>query len=181
MSQIIIGLCGLAGSGKSTAASMLSQERGFARRPFAYQLKSMLGMLGVPREILDGSREDKEKPLDCLGGRTARHAMQTLGTEWGRNCMRDDFWVYLWLRKVEHFPRIVADDVRFPNESDTIRKLGGKVIRIERTGAGDRINPGHASEAIHLIPVDAVIKNDGTRDDLLVALDRCLAAWKIAA
>lgn len=170
MSQIVIGLCGLAGSGKSTAARLLSRELGFARRPFAYQLKAMLSALGVDREVLDGPREMKEVPLECLGGITARHAMQTLGTEWGRQCMRPDFWIHQWSRGVAHFNRVVADDVRFQNEADAIRALGGTVYRIDRRGSGDRINPEHASEAIHLIPVDGVIQNDGTEVDLLASL-----------
>lgn len=166
----IIGLCGLAGSGKSTAARLLSRELNFARRPFAYKLKAMLSALGVDKEILDGSRESKEVPLECLGGITARHAMQTLGTEWGRNCMRDDFWIIQWMREIHRFTNVVADDVRFPNEADLIRSLGGRVYKIERAGSGDRINPGHASEAIHLIRVDGVIENNGSEADLLASL-----------
>jgi hypothetical protein len=39
---------------------------------------------------------------------------------------------------------VVVTDVRFPNEVDAIRALGGKVIRINRGSA--ELSDGHASE-----------------------------------
>jgi hypothetical protein len=159
-----IGLIGYAGSGKSTVADILCREYGYVRRPFAYTLKAMAVTLGIPVEIVEGDAEAKAKPLDILGGRTARHAMQTLGTEWGRMCMGENFWVDRWKAGApKDNPLVVVDDVRFHNEVKAIHDLGGIIVRIERPG----IVPGsHASEQIESLEFDHRIVNDGTKDDL---------------
>lgn len=174
MSSIVVGFSGLAGSGKSTSARLLVRDLGFFPRPFAGPLKGMLSSLGVPHASLYGAREDKEHPLECLGGLSARHAMQTLGTDWGRNCMGKDFWVRQWIREAVSLDRVVADDVRYPNEVDAIRSLGGRVYRIQRDDSGDRVNPRHSSEAVDAIDVDGVIDNNGTEAHLFEALRRLL-------
>lgn len=164
--RLVIGLCGVAGSGKSTAARVLARDHGFARRPFAYPLKSMLATLGFDRGVLDGPSAAKELPLDIFGGRSLREAMQTLGTEWGRHQFGEDFWVRLWMRGVDALGAVVVDDVRFANEADAIRRMGGLVIRIDRDGAGSRVAPSHASEQIAAIRCNAIIPNNGTEAEL---------------
>jgi hypothetical protein len=158
---MLIGLQGLAGSGKSTAARYLTMNHRFERAPFAQTLKRMLVTLGVPHEIVDGDNTAKAQPLDVLNGKSLRHAAQTLGTEWGRNCMGEDFWVNTWARRIEGVPRVVADDVRFPNEVGKIKALGGFVIRLVRPGAGVIGNEKHASENVVNLPYDYTITNDG--------------------
>jgi hypothetical protein len=91
---------------------------------------------------------------------TPRHALQQLGTEWGRGCY-DNVWVDYALRVAadllrnvtrysakngalsggtninERVPQgVVISDVRFINEVDAIRAAGGHVWKIERPGAG---------------------------------------------
>jgi hypothetical protein len=54
--------------------------------------------------------------------------------------------------------KIVFADVRFPNEGDAIRALGGKIIRINRPGVGP-VN-GHTSEtAMDNYPYDVILEN----------------------
>lgn len=171
---MIIGLTGKAGSGKSTAARILSSQMGFCRRPFAYPLKSMLGALGVPRDHLDGNAAIKEMPSILFGGKSLRHAMQTLGTEWGRAQFGEDFWIKMWLRGLADLGDVVADDVRFANESATIKRLGGFIIRIERQGAGATVGANHASENIDAVPHDYTIYNDFAESDLEEALQRVI-------
>lgn len=168
MSALIIGLVGKAGSGKSTAARILSAEMGFSRRPMAYGLKAMLGALGVPSTILDGDIKLKSMPLPVLGGMTFRYAAQTLGTEWGRNYMGQDFWVNTWKASNPAGVDVVADDVRFANEAAALRDLGGIIVRIRRTGAGEvGAAAQHASETEQdAILHDYEIDNSGTVDDL---------------
>lgn len=176
---IVVGLCGLAGAGKSTAARLLVERHDFVRRPFAYPLKSMLAALGVPREVLDGSAEVKETPRDELGGLTARHAMQMLG-DWGRINMHPDFWVRQWQRGAHLSQRFVADDVRYDNEAAAVRAMGGIIIRIERTGAGSVSNPTHSSER-NAVASDWQIRNDGSREDLAWAIDQAMARFGLIA
>lgn len=173
MSQIVIGLCGLSGAGKSTAARILVERYDFVRRPFAYPLKAMLAALGVPREALDGPPEIKEQPCEELGGAILRHAMQMLG-DWGRISMHPDFWVQQWQRGAHLSHRFVADDVRYENEAAAVRALGGIIIRIERTGAGSKSNPTHSSET-GSISSDWQIWNNGSRDELAASLDLVIA------
>jgi hypothetical protein len=165
---VIIGLTGVAGSGKTTIANILVRKHGFTRRPFAYPLKSMIASLGFSRDVLDGPAPGKEVPLDVFGGKTLRHAMQTLGTEWGRAQFGDDFWINMWAQTGKDVPGdIVVDDVRFPNEAKAIQDRGGLVWKLIRAGAGGKTGANHASEAVHQIDEDVTFFNHDTDfDDL---------------
>lgn len=119
-------------------------------------------MTGLTDDQLNGSL--KETPCALLGGKTPRYAMQTLGTEWGRNLIHPDLWVFIWTRyrrsEMRAFPRdrVVADDVRFPNEVDAIHELGGEVWRVHRPGCQ---SDGHESESyVKGLKVDREIMND---------------------
>ena len=87
---VLIGLCGPAGAGKSTAARHLVEHHGFVRRPFAGPLKGMLRTLllgqGVPAGDVERMVDSdlKAVPARALDSRTPRLAMSTLGTEQGR-------------------------------------------------------------------------------------------------
>lgn len=167
---MIIALCGLAGSGKTTAANILVHDFKFARRPFAYALKAMISAgFGIPGAVLDGPREGKEQPLEIFGGKSIRYVMQTLGTEWGRELIDTDLWVRAWERGAAGLPRVVCDDARFPNEELAIRKLGGTIIMLKRFGAGAGDNPGHISEQLMLKP-DVTFYNNFSIDDLRLRL-----------
>ena len=156
MKRRIIGFSGLAGSGKSTAAEFLQKELGFERVRFAGPLKAMLYALGLTAEEIDGSL--KEEPCALLGGKTPRWAMQSIGTEWGRQLIDPNLWIHAWDRAVDALPAhvpVVADDVRFVNEVSAVHARGGLVVRVERDGLsrGD-----HVSETLDL-PFDCVIRN----------------------
>ena len=149
---MIIAISGPAGSGKTALARILCQDHGFTRVRFAGALKAMLLALpGVEPEHVDGSTETKETPLDALGGRTPRHAMQTLGTQWGRGLMGEDFWLRVWRNAVSELPedtKIVVDDLRFDNEASMVRALGGVIVELRRVVDGVEIeySQTHASE-----------------------------------
>ena len=179
--QLVVGLCGLAGSGKSTAARILCHQHRFVRKPFAHCLKQMVAALGVPGDVLDGDREAKEQPRPELLGKTVRHALQTLGTEWGRQHMGEDFWVGLWSLGLQKMPRVVADDVRFPNEQIASQNAGGVLVRIDRPGAGSKVNAKHASENIGALSPDFVVVNDGTPEDLSRKLAEILTAVAVSS
>lgn len=171
MKPRIIGLIGPEGAGKSTAAALLEGQNGYKRVPFAGPLKSMIAALGVDPRHLYGSLEDKAAPLGIFGGKSARHAMQTLGTEWGRNHIGQGFWVAAWMEAVKGIAYVAADDVRFPNEADAIRAMGGMIVCVVRSQDQFNRAPRHASENFAAINPDNIIVNDGSIDDLAAKLD----------
>lgn len=170
-----IGIIGPEGAGKTTAARILECVHGYQRVPFAAPLKRMIEALGVDPKHLYGTPADKAAPLAIFGGKSARHAMQTLGTEWGRVCIGDGFWGDAWEVEADKYSRVVADDVRFPNEAERMRRRGGIVICIVRGAADATRKPRHASEDFLAVPFDHVVVNDGTVEQLADALAHILA------
>lgn len=156
----IIGLSGTIGSGKSYAAAHLDKQFNFRIHKFAKPLKDMLRALGLPEDRIEGPL--RKEPFDMLCGQTPRHAMQTLGTEWGRNMIGADFWVNAW-RATRPSGAIVADDVRFPNEAAEIRRLGGIVVRIFTVEDALNEDEMHASEMLDFEPdVHLFNRKDGS-------------------
>lgn len=142
----VIALTGLAGIGKSTASKYLVEKHGYQLVKLAGPLKDMLRAIGLSEAQIEG--ELKEEPCEWLQGATPRHAMQTLGTQWGRACIGPSFWIELWVRRVNQIiafgGRVVVDDCRFPNEAAEVRSLGGVVWRLVGRGG---IAGAHESEA----------------------------------
>lgn len=150
---VLIGFTGLKGAGKDTAADALVRKFGFLKIGFAEPIKFMLAEIMVRRgcpqseiaDFLDGPRKEERTPY--LMGRTPRHALQTLGTEWGRECISPSMWVDTFARRafacLSAGDSVVVADVRFPNEAAIIRELGGKVYRVNRPGL---VADAHASE-----------------------------------
>ncbi|RWO20632.1 deoxynucleotide monophosphate kinase [Mesorhizobium sp.] len=172
---LVVAISGVAGSGKSTAAQHLVDIHGYTRVRFAGPLKDMMTALGFTKDDTDG--EAKERPHELLCGKTRRHAMQTLGTEWGRKCIGEDFWVGLWRRAADDViasgGRVVVDDCRFPNEAVTVRRIGGDIYRI--VGRGGLVG-GHESERMDFIP-DVVIENTSDILALWSKVDEALTRW----
>jgi len=146
----LIILTGKAGAGKSTAANYLAQHHGYEIVKFAAPLKNMLRAIGLTDSEIEG--HNKERPCDLLCGNTPRHAMQTLGTEWGRDCIGEDFWVGVWRAKVKRLlgagVNVVTDDCRFANELAAATELGGVRVHIEvdSTTVSHSTFDGHSSE-----------------------------------
>ena len=167
---MLIGLSGRAGSGKDTAASVLVSEGGFRLVRLAGALKDMLRSLlayqGVGDELREALVEGylKEVPSTYLSGRSPRYAMQTLGTQWGRQLIDEDFWTTASRNRIANLLAegidVVVPDVRVPSEVGMIRSMGGKVFRVARMEASDKAVE-HESEI--LPPYDVEIRNDGSQ------------------
>ncbi|MBP2232561.1 hypothetical protein J2847_005890 [Azospirillum agricola] len=172
MRSLVLGLSGLAGSGKSTVANRLVERWGFRREKFSGPLKDMMRGLGLTEREIEGDR--KEQPCDLLCGATPRWAMQALGTEWGRVQIHPDLWVSAWAKRAGQ-GLVVADDVRFVNECSAVRALGGFVIRVERPGI---VSGVHLSEQeMSRIGPDCTFQNDGSIADLIAATDALAEAF----
>ena len=164
----VIGLCGLIGVGKTTVAEHLVKHHGYARVRFAGPLKDMARVLLSERQI-DGDL--KEAPSAIIGGKTPRQFMQLLGTEFGRQMIDEDLWINAWKSRAFSLERVVADDVRYPNEVEALKSAGGFLIHIARAGV---VQQGHASETQKLA-WDVNVVNDTTVPPFLAAIDALLS------
>ena len=182
MTPQLIGLYSSAPqSGKSLVAKYLNEAYGYTVVPFASTLKEMLiPMLTAygysEREARHYVYEEKQHRLPYLGV-TVRHLLQTLGTEWGRQCVHPHLWTECWKRRSRKYAYVVVDDVRFPNEAELIRGARGtdqgQLWVVRRPGAS--VGPAHASEgSLDGWVFDQILSNSGTIDELHTLIDKIL-------
>jgi hypothetical protein len=163
MKSLLIGLVGPKGVGKTTIAKRLVKAHGEYEGTvisFADPMRKMVSVgLGIPVEVLRDEKL-KEQVYEPYGV-SPRHIMQTLGTEWGRTHISQDLWVRAWREtamSVDHDGYlIVVDDVRFENEAQMIRDLGGTLVRLVRENIQYADN--HASEGGYRIKCDLSFEN----------------------
>lgn len=130
--KILLGIAGKKGSGKTTFAKLVAGELNqlgikSVTISFADTIKNMLSA-GLGWSIDDLEDERFKATPDPFWKITPRHAMQTLGTEWGRNCIADDLWLRCVEKKIiDQVPIrsvVIIPDVRFGNEAAFIRSKG---------------------------------------------------------
>ena len=141
---MIIGICGLIGSGKDTAADYLVNFHEFKRESFAASLKdAVAAVFGWDRELLEGrtkqSRDWREQVDTWWATRlniphlTPRWILQNWGTDVLRQHFHDDIWIASVEYKVSQSKdHIVITDCRFPNEIKGLKEQGAKIIWIQR-------------------------------------------------
>jgi hypothetical protein len=168
---MIIGLTGYAQSGKDTLAGMLIGLHKYDNRAFADPIRKLL--YETNPLVKDGYRV--KGIVDAYGWDKAkvefpelRSLLQTLGVG-ARTVFDDQFWVAQGLAGLSAGDKIVITDVRFPNEADAIKALGGQVWRVRRLGI-KAVN-GHVSEtAMDGYKVDQIFINNGSVGDLMALL-----------
>lgn len=177
---MIIGLMGYAGAGKSEVARHLCERHGFVAphigRPLKQMLAALLREIGYDEativRFVDG---DLKREVIPELGITSTAAQQTLGAEWGRDCVGADFWLSLWLTKVDRVisdgGHVVQESVRFANEVEALRQRGALLVEVRRPGVGPISD--HPSEVLPGV-ADFVIDNDGTIADLGNAIAQSL-------
>ncbi len=156
---MIIGVAGLAGSGKSEIGKIL-REHGWYKTAFAETLKEAAGLIyDLDYEQLYGNLKET---IDLRYELSPRFIMQRFGTEVVRS-IHPETWVMAVENRITHEPKginWVIDDVRFPNEVEAVHRWGGQVWMVERPGLIG--NKEHASEDTGLIKADLTIHNDGS-------------------
>jgi hypothetical protein len=175
----LIGLTGVAGSGKDTVREILDNTFEYDGIAFADPIRDMLAELLATVGVDHGwmtERNLKEAEIPQLGVSYRRMA-QLLGTEWGRT-LHPDFWLKIAESRIALFKSyeskgVVISDVRFPNEAEWVKAQGGIIWKIIRPGVEPVL--AHASEAlIDTLPYDYVIDNRGSIDDLAIAVGAAL-------
>lgn len=162
--------------------------------------------------LADGNRKEALEKLffwfSSLGHHypelSPRIMLQHLGTEWGRQEIDQNIWIDTLLRTAEKVlegwqydkergfsntrgtppPGVVVSDVRFSNELDRTKAVGGKIIKVTRQSASSKAQKlgisNHLSEAEQLAfgddRFDAVLANEGSLKDLYSAVDIVAAA-----
>lgn len=146
---MIIGVCGLIGSGKGTIGDILVKDYNFQKISFADKLKDAVAELfDWDRELLEGdtveSREWRNQPDDFWTRETGnvvtpRLVLQLFGTECMRNGFYDGIWISFVKKKILENPEInyVITDVRFPNEISLLNEIGGEVWWVRRGNLPD--------------------------------------------
>ena len=141
---MIIGICGFIGSGKDTVADYLVNFHEFRRESFASTLKdAVAAVFGWDRTMLEGrtkeAREWREQVDPWWAERlamptlTPRWVLQYWGTEVCRKSFHDDIWIASLENKLRMSKdNVVISDCRFPNEIQSIRDAGGKIVWVQR-------------------------------------------------
>lgn len=158
---MIIGICGLIGSGKDTIADYLVGNFNYKRESFAAALKDAASVVfSWDRELLEGrtapARKWREQVDTWWANRlniphlTPRWVLQYWGTEVFRMHFHDDIWIASVENKLRaHTTDIVITDCRFPNEIRAIKHQGGQIIRVKR---GDDPDWYHIAEIVNAGP-----------------------------
>ena len=168
---MIIGLTGYAQSGKDTLAGMLIGLHKYDNRAFADPIRKLLYEMNPlvkdeyrVKGIVDAYGWDNAK----VNFPELRNLLQTLGVG-ARNVFNDQFWVSQGLAGLSAGDKIVITDVRFPNEADAIKDLGGQIWRVKRLGIG-AVNEHVSENAMEDYKVDQIFVNNGSIEDLMALL-----------
>lgn len=199
---MIIGLVGFIGSGKGTVSDILVKQ-GCKTDSFAAPLKdTCAAIFGWPRELLEGdtvqSRDFRETPdlfwskKTGIANFTPRLALQLMGTDVIRNNFHQDTWLssleYRLQCREKGKSCTVISDARFQNELALIKRIGGKIVWVQRGELPEwfdtavAANNGNAVSKrimettyrdVHQsewdwagFECDYIIRNDGTMQDL---------------
>ena len=156
---MILGFTGKMGTGKSTLCSYLELKSDKQRvrinfkdalveemkKNFDPVMNKIAAFYGIDKNLLF-----QEKPP------IMRALMQCYGTEVRRGD-DPDYWTKQWKKKVtgatEKGYDVLTDDVRFRNEAEAVREVGGVVIRVVRSDIQE--TGSHQSE----VEMDSIVSN----------------------
>ena len=179
-----IGLSAYAQSGKDTVADRLVEKHGYTKMSFAAPIREALvrlnpriNMVGMPpgAQLSTFVRISGWEELKADEVGDVRGLLQRMGTEVGREMFGEDVWADYAINSIPDGAKVVFADVRYPNEADAIRNLGGSIWRIVRKGVGPAND--HTSEsAMDSYEFDAVLKNSHGVDFLGIKVDYLVKA-----
>ncbi len=152
----VIGISGKIGSGKDTLANRFIKAYyktsgiKFKNKKFGYKVKKLVSELtGLSMRVML-SRNGKLIYLEEWG-MTVGELQQKMGTDAVRCNIHDDGWVLSLFSKYNPTKDFwIISDVRFINEADKIKNMGGVLIRLngdpKNCRANDKRDMNHRSE-----------------------------------
>ena len=179
----IIGLVGNKGVGKDTVAKYFI-DNGYKQVAFADTLKEALKVLFNWNDELHN--QDKKEAVDNEWGVSPRQMLQLLGTEFLRDKCSEYLDTTIEYNKQKrkfsyHIKKLFLDikddiykgkkfifsDIRFQDELDFVKLIGGTIIKIERNVIKNEFSK-HISESNidKLKYIDYVIENNNTINHL---------------
>lgn len=197
---MLVAFSGLKGSGKDTAAAILTEEYGFTKIAFADAVREMaltinpyipVKSIGFMWEWIDQLADHlpladiiDEKGWDWAKREIpeVRRLLQVIGTEAGRMLLGENVWVDILAKKYPDISntgsRYVITDCRFDNEVEFVRNHGGNLVWVERPGI---VSDGHASESTHIKDLCSVIvHNDSTITEFQEDIRLMMYLWQIS-
>ena len=180
MMPTIIGIMGCKRAGKNEFAESLRLSSGLAEKAhvfaFADAIREIMYAVDPIIGYEDGEFVRYSTVVDESGYEAAkkypefRQFAQRLGTEGGRAVFGEDVWVNLVMEKISDLPDsdlVTIPDVRFPNEYEAIKSMGGFIVRVDRPSLVEDEYDFHASETEWLsLEPDTVVRNEGALSDL---------------
>lgn len=180
----IIGLTGHARVGKDTVGAYLMRAHGFDRLAFADQVRQALFTLNP----VICTNEGKYYPLRFCAQEygwefikaqaDGRGLLQRMGTDIGRRMFGADCWIKMVDRQIQQArpESLVITDVRYDNEAEYIRSIGGVIWEITRAGI-ERINTHASEQGIDRHLIHMTLTNDGTLQELYEQTSLDLKHW----
>lgn len=90
-----------------------------------------------------------------------RELMQHIGTDWGREYVNENIWLY-WMPKSGHF----ITDVRRDNEAQAVIDQGGLIIKVIDDRKGAIVKSHVSEEGISKDLIRITVNNNGSLKDL---------------
>lgn len=185
---MIIGIIGKKRSGKDTFADYVieNSKNKFEKYSFAKPVKEICrtAFLLNDDQLYGECKED----MDDKWGVTARTLMQVVGTDLFRVYLPKlipefkELGENLWVRHFELFKNANPDknllipDVRFQNEIDTIKKMGGIIIQVTTTRI--KYTDTHSSENSVLTGVNELITNNESLENYFTSVKSVMEKYK---
>ena len=191
----VIGLIGLARSGKNTVANILCEAASYRQIAIADPLREAALALDplIPEPYTPGKHSRLTEIITAMGWEHAkdhypevRRTLQRLGTEAGWQIHGENLWIDRTLKTINADPNtpFIITDVRFAAEVTALRRITDRPVQlwqVTRRGKTHNLDPmasAHPSEKLAQEAdkyCDVTIRNDSSLDSLTAQVLTCAA------
>jgi hypothetical protein len=188
--NMLVGIKGNIGSGKTESSKILNILFPFVEYAMADPLKKIGDILGFTKEELYGT-QDQKLEKNKHWNISSREFLQVFGTDVCREFLpkkipqMDNIWIHCFeiFCSQNRDTNIIVSDVRFVNEAESIRNLGGIIIEIQRpdnesdewenVSVNDYKEHISESESAFITP-DFILQNDSDIENLTRELTKII-------